>query len=680
MMIESDVFEAEKVPSARTNVFDLVDSIDELMSKLLEPIHNGSYVTYKFQKFIKSDESSSLFEQRIHREIKAVIRTDLSLPDTVNVQYQTAKFFKDGGVMVYFFYLSTTPVCKRELIEHSQELNEYSKKQLITGLFGLLLKSEFIEQAKDKFEFSPSFFNSELYISVKASGKEKKDGRAYLEALKPELFVSETNELVFKLVKKIFRTQRIDGVRGVVDDTQVLFKNKDRSYRATSEVSATKYSKRKFMSFGSGYSDCINYAQNLIADTLEGLLARLDISYDSREFKATHVLDSFIHSDKQLTSDVVVIDNIGTEFEKGKKDRVLSQVVSEFKDNNAIVKSHTPMLNDLDDQKSYLVLNASETKGGSSISAVGISIEMNTFWDAFRKVSPDKREALDYYTRLKIERFDQQGSHVIQGLNVFDGERESLDRKTGESFAISPHKLNRIKSELWLKERVFRYGEFSDITLPKGEFTLIYVRSLFGKKMNFFVSVVDVEIKENSLSIISSKIVNSELRLRLDCPFLGKRKMFNDSFYIYDRHQKTLLTSYSSDRVPQIIGNTEVDNISLNESEELIVNRKSATDISVLPYYLLPKERKQYHHIYLQERGPDLLYFVAPKQRPNQDIAKQNRISNILTFDEQGNLLKALEQPVTKVFLSSFTEDILRINEVSKSSLLEKIAKLYLEN
>jgi hypothetical protein len=218
--------------------------------------------------------------------------------------------------LVYFFYLSSTPVSKRELIEQTQALNEYSKKQLITGLFGLLLKSEFIEQAKDKFEFSPSFFNSELYISVKASGKEKKDGRAYLEALKPELFVSDTNELVFKLVKKIFRTQKIDGVRGVVDDTQVLFKNKDRSYRAISEVSATKYSKRKFMSFGAGYSECINYAQNLIADTLEGLLTRLDISYGAREFRATHVLDSFIDSDKHLSTDVVVIDNIGTEFER----------------------------------------------------------------------------------------------------------------------------------------------------------------------------------------------------------------------------------------------------------------------------------------------------------------------------------------------------------------------------
>ena len=128
------------------------------------------------------------------------------------------------------------------------------------------------------------------------------------------------------------------------------------------------------------------------------------------------------------------------------------------------------------------------------------------------------------------------------------------------------------------------------------------------------------------------------------------------------------------------LGNNAVDTISLADSDELVVNRQSGVDVSVLPYYLLPKERKQYHHVYLQEVGPDLFYFVAPMQRPNQDIAKQNRVYNLLTFNADGELLNALEQPITHIFLSSFTEDILRINEVSKSSLFEKIAKLYIEN
>ncbi len=63
-----------------------------------------------------------------------------------------------------------------------------------------------------------------------------------------------------------------------------------------------------------------------------------------------------------------------------------------------------------------------------------------------------------------------------------------------------------------------------------------------------------------------------------------------------------------------------------------------------------------------------------------QKIEKQNLIYNILAFDTEGNLLKTLDQKVTEIYLKSFTEDILRVNEVSKSSLLEKVAKLYIEN
>lgn len=48
----------------------------------------------------------------------------------------------------------------------------------------------------------------------------------------------------------------------------------------------------------------------------------------------------------------------------------------------------------------------------------------------------------------------------------------------------------------------------------------------------------------------------------------------------------------------------------------------------------------------------------------------QNLIYKILTFDTEGNLLKALDQRATEIYLKSFTEDILRLNEVSKSPLL----------
>ncbi|AWK40493.1 hypothetical protein GPY51_20830 [Photorhabdus laumondii subsp. laumondii] len=101
---------------------------------------------------------------------------------------------------------------------------------------------------------------------------------------------------------------------------------------------------------------------------------------------------------------------------------------------------------------------------------------------------------------------------------------------------------------------------------------------------------------------------------------------------------------------------------------------------TVLPYYLAPKQNSQYEHIYLQPRGDDLLYFVSPCNSPNQTIAKENLIYNILTMDKEGKQINAMEQNITSIFLRSFTNDILRLREVSKSSLFEKIAKIYIEN
>ena len=99
-----------------------------------------------------------------------------------------------------------------------------------------------------------------------------------------------------------------------------------------------------------------------------------------------------------------------------------------------------------------------------------------------------------------------------------------------------------------------------------------------------------------------------------------------------------------------------------------------------MPYYLLPKKNKQYHRIHLQQQGDNLLFFVSFIQQPNVSIVKQNLIYNLLTFDVLGKRLNALEQEVTDIYFQSFTQDILRLNEVSKSSLLEKIAKLFIEN
>ncbi|WP_105200896.1 hypothetical protein [Pseudoalteromonas sp. T1lg10] len=670
---------AQNMPIATTNILDIKGQTDDIVKALFHSLHEDLYIGCKSKLFVKEGEGFVEFEQKIHREIKASIRKELQLSNEINPHYEWVKFFNEGAIEVYFFYLTHEKPNHELLIDEISLLNKQKKDRLVSGLLGLHLKTEFLEQAKEKYEFSPTYFNSELYLSVHRSGREKKDGTTYLEALKPELYFSPSQELCFNLVKKVFRVNRLEAITVDLDDTKALFKTKDSKYIASREVSATKYSKRKFMSFGDAFAASINYAQNLLSDILQGILNRLDIEFSVRHFSATHVTDNFISADKVCTSDIVIIDNLGDDFDVAKKDKALSQLYSEFESSNvSIVQAPIPF-ESLKEEHNYIVLNASD--GSSSIQRKGVEGKVFTgFWDAYRNTPIHQREDLDYYTQLKIARFESQSVKVIQGLNFAETDKEVKPRGSEVSYAISPHKLNRINSEIWLKRNVFIHRAFDEIDLPDANLQLVYIRKLKAKKNNFFASVVDVNISSKRLVIEGNQLIKSEKRLALECPYFGDRQIHDDSFYLYDKDRAVLLTSYSTIRVPQIIGNSAVDTISISDSDELVVNRQSGVDVSVLPYYLLPKERKQYHHVYLQDVGPDLFYFVAPIQRPNQDIAKQNRVYNLLTFNAGGKLLSALKQPITHIFFSSFTEDILRINEVSKSSLLEKIARLYVEN
>ena len=156
-----------------------------------------------------------------------------------------------------------------------------------------------------------------------------------------------------------------------------------------------------------------------------------------------------------------------------------------------------------------------------------------------------------------------------------------------------------------------------------------------------------------------------------------KLSNYSGSFYIYDKENEILLTSYTSKNVPRIIGNSKFNNIDhFVEYDDLKKTNKA--DISPLPYYLTPKKEKQSNFVFIQETEDKLYYFVSQKGNPNSSFDKQKLIYSVLTYDNNKNKIKQIEQKVTDLFLSSFTDDILLNNEVSKSSILEKIAKEFL--
>ncbi|MCT8342870.1 MULTISPECIES: hypothetical protein [Photorhabdus] len=439
------------------------------------------------------------------------------------------------------------------------------------------------------------------------------------------------------------------------------------------------------MRFMKGYRNSKNYVHNLIIQKIKELLNHAEISFNERYFKADYIFHDFITVNKNLSYPLVLIDARIPEHSADSKSKMfLEKEIKEIFELKELTYSSAKDFNALDKNKNYLVFNSLDDGSKTSVLVEGET--KNTTWDAFkpmREKGIDNVEA-DYYTKLKSNRFKAQDETVIQGIdldnNIVENDKKTGLEKLSDKILI---KIQKIKSELWLKENIFKEKKIEKIDLPDLKITLVYIRipAEYKKNKEILASIVDIDIHNKTLFINEHSLVESQSALEEKCKFMKKiPKLYNESFYLFDNVEKICLSRYHSDRIPRIIGNQKIDNIEYALEDENLVNRVCNPIETVLPYYLAPKQNSQYEHIYLQPRGNDLLYFVSPCNSPNQTIAKENLIYNILTMDKEGKQVNAMEQNITSIFLRSFTNDILKLREVSKSSLFEKIAKIYIEN
>lgn len=686
MSLQSELVELNDAACSKTNIIDIQGDIKDNIKRLLASNIGELFITYRSRTFAKErGENTADFEKRIHREVKLIIRADLSLAKDSQPEYELVYFWSNRQKVVYFFYLSATKTNFDELLRDIN--NNFSGKhgKIFEALVGLHLKLTFISKVADEYELDPVYFNSELYLAAQLHRQPTSKGAAKLDALSPELYFSTESELVTSIRRKSFQTQLCDSddARVEIDKTQLLFRNKKSTFQASNKLSATQHSKKPFITFEEGYSQSINHAQNLVSDMLKSILKDSGVSFTERYFKADCALDNFIKVEKIHYRPLIIIDNLDKSTSNAQRQQLYKQLSKELSPKEITTYEKLPHFDNLSADSCYLVLNSSQIKNGSSVIIDGKV--KNTFWDALAHSEKHGTEDLDYYSKLKIARFESNAPITLQGLNIGELTQNRTDKSTGEVTTefkpASVHKINKIKTELWLKGKVFFDKCIEEIDLPDCQLTLVYVRILGrGRYKKTYSSVVHLSVLTGKLTINSQQNHASEERLRFDCPFLEKRKLFNDSFYMFDKEGKIFLTAYNTDRIPRIIGNQKVDSLEVAAKNNDRVRRGAKTKETILPYYLLLKERKQYHHIYLQQRENNLLYFVSTINRPKPKIEKQNRIYNILTFDMGGNILNALDQTVTEIYLKSFTDNIHKLGEVSKSSLLEKIAKVYIEN
>lgn len=81
--------------------------------------------------------------------------------------------------------------------------------------------------------------------------------------------------------------------------------------------------------------------------------------------------------------------------------------------------------------------------------------------------------------------------------------------------------------------------------------------------------------------------------------------------------------------------------------------------------------------------GEFLQYYVPPVKNIDQSIKKGFRVYHLIGKTYAGEIIPTTElinHPLTALHFSTLTQNILKISENSQSSLLQKVAKIFIEN
>jgi len=694
---------------ARTNMLHTTDTPEQLIFKLLASPTEIGTITYASKEISRNPkESSNQYYRRVDSEIKKAIREIIGLKKSEPVHYDRLVI---KAQIVIFFFISEINCSGDKLILEAKRYG-FPLHKVAETILSLRLKLYHLNTISDNYEIEPKLYNSDLYIGALRTSTFK-DGKVCVEVLKTNLLLSSTGEISLSLHKKTYKCLIEETFIAESEDSAFLFHHGKQMLRVQETLDAVRFSKRPFMAYSlpekyqddpkyqtKGYKNSINFHLTASLNRLTTILDKATINFKPIQFHANYIVDKFVEINEVHSKNIIVIDTIERHVSDLWKNKYHEYLQKEFNAQQVIRLSEAPSFDQLQTQgTSYIVINQEHKKNGSSIIIKDTESLLNGFFDALDVFLKKKDiKIFDYYTSVKLNRFIEKKTSVVQGVNIKNTieVKNQKDTEGNKSPAttilkkIEKNKLKKIKVELSLKEQVFHENLVKGFSLPAAKLVLFFARKM--KKGKSYISVVDVNTSIEGIKIIKQMRYEETEKSRFDFsyPYLKNAFCLNtlsyfdsipdQGFYIYDTTCQKLLVSYTNSLVPRIIGNAAFDN--QERSGDINgINRKRSPQDSVLPYYINPSIKKQLHHVFLDDHlKNELLYFISKAGQPNNTIEMQNRVQKLLVFNKDGSKAIPLEEKITSLFIQSFTFDILNNNEVSKKSILQKIAELYIEN
>ncbi|TAG92410.1 MAG: hypothetical protein EAZ09_25380 [Oscillatoriales cyanobacterium] len=228
-------------------------------------------------------------------------------------------------------------------------------------------------------------------------------------------------------------------------------------------------------------------------------------------------------------------------------------------------------------------------------------------------------------------------------------------------------------------------------SFPEKQFFSIYVRSPKNKE----AKAVAVEFLYKDGCIYIKNVIRDMKEIESKFRFLRKRKndsekLINAQEYLVDESEKLYINCYTDNfYTPTLIGRVGI--IEDMESGELTIDRKNKDENSsrflpLVSHYnseIKPINKIQ-KMISLDLKNETFIqYYVPPAQNIGGSIQKGFRAYHLIGKRYGGESIptsELIEHPITALHFSTLTQDVLKIGENSQSSLLQKVAKVLIEN
>lgn len=449
------------------------------------------------------------------------------------------------------------------------------------------------------------------------------------------------------------------------------------------------------------------YFYNLLVEFFGGQLEQAGVAHAQDVFRPNFVVDRAFLPLARLandTLDLMVINATGQTLPEDaivsigkalqlphRKANIRFRSIAFHLNGRSVSSENNDALRKLKPEMAYLFLNAMSPIGGTS---VRFKDEwLNNPFDAYDDLQTGMAQPADVdpYTFTKFAHLysNSTGFAPLQGIDlVLENGQTRIDEKVSEA-------LRRCAVELTLKSQFARRRFPVSFGTPEGRYLLAHTtnRRIQRDHRNILVAAItEISISGGELEIISfARHVDIGLKAKNELiarhGFLGS-EIHDDRFFLVCQRTKECLKRFSGSFIPKVLLNDKyvtIESALTAMAEGGAISEKGVFSRgrkwSLFPFYTPPDRvgtvlRNWRSALFAEDRQAYLRYF-SPSSMPLRAKPGFSNLHDLMVFRGDMPISSGLPaHHLIAVYLTCLTNGVARINENSKTSLLEKIARM----